>query len=158
MAKKRSSSVRDPFTRVDHKLLSVLGDHNLVQRGALCTFARFGIAWRRAEPKRARGWLERLEPHPFYKGGQFLFDLLEVEDFMLDGPAPPLVSADELGAIALRVAKLTGFEVPMFAVELVIESLPELEPGFYLYRDVVLGLVFVSTSAAEQMEAVRPSE
>lgn len=157
MAKKRRSSARDPFTPVDHKLLSMLGDHNLVQRGALCTFARLGTAWRRAEPERTRAWLERLEPHPFYKGGQFLFDLLEVEDFMLDGPPPPLVSADELAAIALRVAKLTGFEVPVFAVGLLLESLPELEPGFYLYRDVVLGLVFVSASAAEQIESNAPS-
>lgn len=31
-------------------------------------------------------------------------------------------------------------------------------PGFYLYRDVILGLVFVSASTAEQIESVRPSE
>jgi len=38
---------------------------------------------RRDEPERARGLLEALGVWPLYKGGQFLFDLLEWEDFML---------------------------------------------------------------------------
>lgn len=149
MAKKPLPAKPDPFTPADHKLLSILGDHNLVQRGALCTFARIGILWRRTEPERTRAWLERLEPYPFYKAGQFLFDLLEVEDFMLDGPAPPLISADELASIAQRVAQLTGIEVPVLAIGLTLDALPPLEPGFYLYRDVILGIVLVLSSAAE---------
>src|SRR5690606_29282966 len=111
--------------------------------------ARRGTAWRRVEPERTRAWLAQLEPHPLYKGGQFLFDLLEVEDFMLDGPAPPPVSSEELAGIARRAADLAGIELPVLGVGLVLDALPPLEPGFYLYRDVILGLVFVLVSAAD---------
>ena len=38
--------------------------------------------------------------HPYYKGGQFLFDLLEWEDFMLDGEPPPLLDEAALAAPA----------------------------------------------------------
>lgn len=150
MAKNRRSAKRGPLTPVDRKLLAALEGHNLVQRGALCTFARIGILWRRTQPERTRVWLEQLEPYPFYKAGQFLFDLLEVEDFMLDGPPPPSISAAELAVIAQRVAKLTGIEVPMFSISLMFDALPPLEPGFYLYRDAILGVLFVLASAAEQ--------
>jgi hypothetical protein len=151
MAKKPGTAKRGPFTAADRKLLAILGDHNLVQRGILCTFARVGTAWRRAEPERTRAWLEQLDPHPFYKGGQFLFDLLEVEDFMLDGPAPPIVSQAELVDIARRVVEWTGIEVPVVAIAVALEALPELEPGFYLYRDVVLGLVYVLASGVDRV-------
>lgn len=148
MPKKRRSSKRDLLTSADRKLLGILGDYGLAQRSLLCTFARLGIAWRRSEPERTRAWLEQLEPYPLYKGGQFVFDLLEIEDFMLDGPAPPIVSAEELAAAAQRLARFTGIEVPAIAVGLLLDSLPPLEPGFFLYRDVILGVIFVSTSAA----------
>jgi len=146
---KKKARTPSPLTPVDRKLLSILGEHQLVQRGVLCTLARLGTAWRRIEPERTRAWLAQLEPHPLYKGGQFLFDLLEVEDFMLDGPAPPPVSSEELAGIARRAADLAGIELPVLGVGLVLDALPPLEPGFYLYRDVILGLVFVLVSAAD---------
>jgi hypothetical protein len=63
------------------------------------------VVFRQDDPERASQLLQVLSPFPCYKAGQFLFDLLEWEDFMLDGPEPPI------------------------------------EPGFYLYQDVVLGVV-----------------
>ena len=93
---------------------------------------------------------------PVYKGGQFLFDLLEWEDFMLNGPAPPIVSTT-LDARALRrvAAALTSVQsyldgavqatpvADVIASVVVIDDqdLPPIEPGFYLYQDVVLGIV-----------------
>ena len=49
------------------------------------------LAFRQADPERAFQLLQVLSPFPYYKAGQFLFDLLEWEDFMLDGPEPPIV-------------------------------------------------------------------
>ena len=112
-------------------------------RAALCTFARLGVAWRKREPARARAWLGRLETNPFYKGGQFLFDLLEWEDFMLDGPPPPLIPWAELAAITAKLTDIMAFEAPTGAVPAAETALPPLEPGFYLYRDVLLGLIVV---------------
>ncbi len=60
-------------------------------RAVLCTLARRGVAFRQAHPARAQRILEILSRLPMYKGGQFLFDLMEWEDFMLDGPPPPVV-------------------------------------------------------------------
>ena len=71
---------------------------------------------------------------------------------MLDGPPPPLVSGTELIAVATRVAALTGIEIPVATVQATFDALPPIEPGLYLYREVVLGLVFVLVSAAEQTD------
>jgi hypothetical protein len=59
-------------------------------RGArvlLCTLARRGKALERHEPERAAFLLAALRPHPLYKGGRLAFDMLEIEDLMLDGLA-----------------------------------------------------------------------
>ena len=74
-------------------------------RGVACTLARRGVAFRQAHPARARAMLDALESSPLYKMGQFLFDLTEWEDFMVDGPPPPVVPAT-LDARAL--ARLAG--------------------------------------------------
>jgi hypothetical protein len=147
MARRPRSRLTDPLTPVDRNLLALLADHTVVQRAILCTFARIGVAWRQLEADRTQAWLTQLEPHPFYKGGQFLFDLLEVEDFMLDGPPPPVVSDSELIAVASRIAAATGIEMPVSAVQASLDALPPLEPGFYLYRDVLLGIVFILITA-----------
>jgi hypothetical protein len=98
-----------------------------------------------------------------YKAGQFLFDLLEWEDFMVDGPPPALlpgalddVALARAGDFLRRLASFldgakaepqpgehsqrtavppdsAGFPPPA--------ELPPLEPGFYLYQDVVLGVL-----------------
>jgi len=79
----------------DAAVLDLVHRSNARLRAALCTVARHGVAMRRDEPERARGLLEALGVWPLYKGGQFLFDLLEWEDFMLDGDTPPLVATRE---------------------------------------------------------------
>jgi hypothetical protein len=51
----------------------------------LCTLARRGGHVRETDPARARQILDELSRSPLYRGGQFLFDLLELEDFMVNG-------------------------------------------------------------------------
>ena len=58
-------------------------------RGArilLCTLARRGKALELHQPQRAAFLLAALRPHPLYKGGRLAFDMLEIEDLMLDAP------------------------------------------------------------------------
>ena len=141
----------------DLNLLSNLGGFNEWLRAVLCTLARRGVAFRQDDPERAGQLLQVLSPFPYYKAGQFLFDLLEWEDFMLDGPEPPIIptvlDAASLGRLArflddLRLAIDSSLEfeaMPRWEVEpgeaTTPEDLPPLEPGFYLYQDVVLGIV-----------------
>ena len=133
----------------DDALYGQLLDRNQALRAELCTMARIGVAFRKAEPERARLWADRLAPHPMFKAGQFLFDLTEWEDFMLDGP-PPAAAAAGAAALFHLVARSLGFsgaapEPAIAAMDLA--DLPALEPGFYLYRDVVLGLVSITLHA-----------
>jgi hypothetical protein len=130
---------RSPLN-TDAALRQMLAQRNEIMRQALCTLARLGVAFRRAEASRARGWADELSVHPFYKGGQFLFDLLEWEDFMLDGPPPVVLEAAELAEALRPLLGLLGQVVPPLPA---FGALPALEAGFYLYRDVVLGLVWL---------------
>lgn len=125
------------LTPQDEQVIAVLAARSSELRAVLCTLARVGVAWRRREPERARAWLTRLETHPFYKGGQVLFDLLEWEDFMLDG-APPEPDLQQVFATVGRIAELLGLPPPP---PVGIGELPVLEGGFYLYRDVLLGAI-----------------
>ena len=122
--------------QADHDLLALFAVKNELLRNGLTTLARLGVAWRRAEPDRCRSWLAAVEPHPFFKGGQTLFDLLEFEDFMLD--APDTVDGASAQMLLDRLTKLLGQEA---TASIALENLPALEPGFYLYRDVVLGVL-----------------
>src|SRR6187402_2121185 len=94
------------FGPADLTLLSALAQHNAVLRAVLCTLARRGAAMRRDEPERAGAWIDALAVHPYYKGGQFLFDLLEWEDFMLDGEPPPMLDEVTLAALLHQYAKM----------------------------------------------------
>jgi hypothetical protein len=143
----------------EHLVLAALGRGNQWLRAVLCTLARRGIAFRTAQPERARYILELLAPLPLYKGGQFLFDLMEWEDFMLDGQPPPIVpttfDAHAMARLiellntlssALDGARVAGAtpnwdfsHINMTFVN--DDELPPIEGGFYLYPDVVLGLV-----------------
>ncbi|MFC9504847.1 hypothetical protein [Streptomyces sp. NPDC057002] len=126
----------------DEQVRKVLTTANLWTRAALCTLARHGAALRRDDPARAGEVLGTLAPWPPYKGGQFLFDLMEWEDFMLDGDPPPLLPLEQALTTAglplkwLRAATggpagESGGSTP--------QELPELESSRYLYADVVLG-------------------
>jgi hypothetical protein len=145
-----------PLTPEDLLLLGLVARGSDWLRAVLCTLARRGIAFRSQHPQRARNLLDMFAPLPAYKGGQFLFDLLEWEDFMLNGSPPPIVSTT-LDARALRraAAALTNIqsyldgavqaipvaEVIASVVVIDDQNLPPIEPGFYLYQDVVLGIV-----------------
>lgn len=85
-----------PLTPTDHRALAFLGQTNHCLRQCLCTLARHGVALRRHAPERARLLLDTIRPWPFYKGGQFLFDLMEWEDLMVDGDPPPLMPTERI--------------------------------------------------------------
>lgn len=146
-----------PLTPADEAALRTLQTTNEWLRAVLCTLARRGVALRRRDAARAQALLDSLAPWPLYKGGQFLFDLMEWEDFMLDGPPPPLLptvfdaeTSRELANLLNAVRRLfdgnTDPETMLRWVpvgdryEGADKALPPLEPGFYLYQDVVLGL------------------
>ncbi|MFF8291003.1 hypothetical protein ACF068_17485 [Streptomyces sp. NPDC016309] len=85
-----------PLTPTDHRALAFLDQVNHCLRQCLCTLARHGVALRRHAPERARLLLDTIRPWPFYKGGQFLFDLMEWEDLMVDGDPPPLMPTERI--------------------------------------------------------------
>lgn len=87
-----------PPTTTDEKAFAFLGQVNTCLRACLCTLARHGVALREREPRRAQALLAQVECWPLYKGGQFLFDLMEWEDLMLDGDPPPLMSTEHIRA------------------------------------------------------------
>ena len=141
----------------DLDTLSEIQRSNEWLRAILCTLARRGVAFRLANAVRAQQILQTLSPLPLYKGGQFLFDLMEWEDFMLDGTSPNIVpttlDARSLRRISVLLNSLKSsldgafadINLPPLEVETTTPSeqdqnLPPLEAGFYLYQDVVLGL------------------
>jgi hypothetical protein len=143
------------------QLLESVRTWNAISRAALCTLARRGVAYRQAEPTRAARWLDYLSSHPLFKGGQFLFDLLEWEDFMLDGPPPALVDQAEILALLQRIAAAIGnvvgqkaFPTTVFETTRATDAtpFPPLEPGFYLYRDVILGTIASMCAHLESVE------
>ncbi|NJN05799.1 MAG: hypothetical protein HC814_04710 [Rhodobacteraceae bacterium] len=125
----------DDLPETDVALLMRLVPLNDGLRGVACTLARLGVGFRRTFPERAARWIEILEPHPFYKLGQVMFDLLEWEDFMLDGEVA-LAEPQAVADLVNKIVAQAGIEVEPVAFP---SDLPPLEMGFYLYRDVVLG-------------------
>lgn len=141
------------FVATDLQLLAAIRQQDLGLRAVLCTLARHGVALRRDQPERATAWLDELAPHPLFKGGQFLFDLLEWEDFMLHGDAvPPLDGAalqlalERLRAVLCAISAGSSAQVPEpkpapgdIRGSGAGRELPALQSSFYLYHDVVLG-------------------
>jgi hypothetical protein len=143
-----------PIDPEDKLLLDSLRAGGEWLRALLCTLARRGLAFRREHPERARRLLDSLAAYPYYKGGQFLFDLMEWEDFMLDGPLPaslPLaLDAASLDRIASTLREIQrhfdGAAIPNqepapAGVRAVIPENDELHGGLYFYEDVVLGVL-----------------
>lgn len=62
----------------------------------LITLARRGKALDRDDPRRAAVLLAAVGAHPLYKGGRLAFDMLEIEDLMLDASRMDPMSAREL--------------------------------------------------------------
>lgn len=146
----------DPLGPPDRALMEAIRAHDAGLRTLLCTLARHGLAMRRAQPTRAQVWLDALAPHPYYKGGQFLFDLLEWEDFMLDGEAPPVLDAAAVVRALDRIAqalRAAGAEIDGQASGPTIQTvapapedtLPLLAGDLYLFPCVVLGALALLT-------------
>jgi hypothetical protein len=154
----------------DRAVLSLLRALNGLTRSGLCTLARHGAAVRRDDPERAARLAEVLSAWPLFKGGQFLFDLLEWEDFMLDGDPPPLWPAGEAamvlaGPVAwlralLPAAGAAGSEPAATSTESEGRELPELRAHFRIYDDVVIGAVTLAGAANPLMvhRLPRPGE
>lgn len=152
-----------PLSGSDLELLAGLARANEWTRSLLCTLGRRGTWLRRHEPDRADALLRAVSAWPWYKAGQFLFDLLEWEDFMIDGPPSPEFPGN-VDEVALKrlvgLFRLAAFQMdtslPAWGLDEdrtpapirpVPADLPPLEPGYYLYQDVVLGvLLSVSTN------------
>lgn len=172
-----------PLLPQDLNLLGRISTGNDWLRSLLCTLARRGTHLRRQEPGRAAELIRLLAPWPWFKGAQFLFDLLEWEDFMVDGPPPPplpnvlqpenwerlddLLTKFRALLEAMQTATAPGLSVeagvPGLSIEVLAghlssdEELPPLEPGLHLYRDVVLG-VWASAARMPQPQDVREIE
>ncbi len=78
----------------DVRLIEYIQQATRGARMLLCTLARRGKALERDQPQRAAFLLAAVRPHPLYKGGRLAFDMLELEDLMLD--APPLGPLNDL--------------------------------------------------------------
>lgn len=159
----------------DERLLARIEEATLGGRALLCTLARMGMALRRDDPVRAHLLLHATQPHPLYKGGRLLFDVLELEDLMLDGPAPAPVGRATLrsvtGSLADLFRALARFASELKAVEdrdalredaepptprdeeEPAPDLPELDASEYLYDLVVLGVL--AESSRGMAEATR---
>jgi hypothetical protein len=151
---RRPRPAADPFDAIDHRLFDLIEAQNLSLRAVLCTLARHGVVFRQREPERARRWIDELSRHPLFKGGQFLFDLLEWDDFILDGEPPPLLDASILSEALTQIASTLDLQIELAprqqaaASDDPAEEPPVIQPGFNLYRDVVLGLLSVARSVA----------
>lgn len=164
----------------DDAVLAQLDAGNQWLRAVLCTLARRGTALRLTALERAERLVDLLSRWPVYKGGQFLFDLMEWEDFMTDGPPPPVLRTVLDGASLTRLARsLDGLRALVdgggagtlaqavdaaaaMGVDLAVstEDLPPLDPGLHLYRDVVLGVIVSAgpaVRAATQANAPGPA-
>ena len=134
------------LTDTDHHIVGLLSARNEDMRSLFATLARLGVQWRRSESARCQDWITALEPHPFYKAGQVLFDLFEWEDFILDGENAADVNLNFLPSLNSFLSKIEGLpDIPDIDFTM---HLPELEPGFYLYRDVILGALWLIVTAA----------
>jgi hypothetical protein len=75
----------------DAHLIAQIGQVTQGGSRLLVTLARHGKALERDEPERAAFLLAAVGTHPLYKGGRLGFDMLELEDLMLDGsPVDPM--------------------------------------------------------------------
>jgi hypothetical protein len=80
----------------DAQLIHQIAQATLGGSRVLCTLARRGKAMERDEPLRAEFLLASVRLHPLYKGGRLAFDMLEIEDLMLDSSAADSINTSEL--------------------------------------------------------------
>jgi hypothetical protein len=174
------------LTDEDLNALQEIKRSNEWLRAILCTLARRGVSFRKKHPERSKEILMILIPLPYFKAGQFLFDLMEWEDFMLDGPPPPVLTTvldtraiKQLTSLfnmikshfdgsqspnagqAESAGNLFGQHLHVEISNLIVDDrqLPPLESGFYLYQDVVLGIYASALQSEKSLSSlVSPPE
>ncbi len=145
------------FQPADLNILQQLQRGNEWLRAVLCTLARRGLAFRQAYPLPAQYIMQSLTGLPYYKGGQFMFDLMEWEDFMLDGPPPPVLdsifNAPMSQQVKAFISTISKYYNAQFSgnnqmsdtawrdLSLPEGDLPPLDGSIFLFQEVVLGLV-----------------
>ena len=146
------------FQPADLNILQQLQRGNEWLRAVLCTLARRGLAFRQAYPLPAQYVIQSITGLPYYKGAQFLFDLMEWEDFMLDGPPPPVLDAifnapmsQQLKAFLSTISKMLSAQfggnnqmngaANLGDFTFPEGELPPLDGSIFLFQEVILGLM-----------------
>jgi hypothetical protein len=62
----------------------------------LVSLARRGKALQQGEPQRSAFLLAAVSTHPLYKGGRLAFDMMEIEDLILENPLVAPMSTEEV--------------------------------------------------------------
>ncbi|HEY8022368.1 MAG TPA: hypothetical protein VIH93_14785 [Thermoanaerobaculia bacterium] len=120
----------------DARLIEQIKQGTRGGRAVLCSVARRGKALERDEPDRAAFLLTVVRSHPLYKGGRLAFDMLELEDLMLD-PPPAGPPANTAPIPRVRFGPVHEVHDGSEAGE----PEPELLSSDYLYDFFVLGLL-----------------
>ncbi len=90
--------------RSDARLIDYIQRATLNGCALLRTLAVRGKALERDDPERAGFLLAAVRTHPLYKGGRLAFDMLELEDLMLDASSVALLSDLQLTQLLRAVA------------------------------------------------------
>lgn len=153
------------LTPADIELIRRIRGTTVALGALLCAFARRGKALFRDEPARADALLSAIRPHPLYRAGKIQFDLLELDELMIDGTPLPLgldereliramtrvlerieQTLEETGGGAPAQSKTETRPKSSLSRELSPEPAPPggwpvLDASDYLYDLVVLGLL-----------------
>ena len=90
--------------RADARLINYIQQATRGGCMLLRTLGLRGKALERDHPERAGFLLAAVRSHPLYKGGRLAFDMLELEDLMLDAPATALLNDAQLAELLSAVA------------------------------------------------------
>ena len=113
------------FDAFDARLLQRIRGATDQGAALLCTLARRGKAFERDHSDRATLLLAALRPNPLYKGGRLAFDMLEIEDLMLDSPPEHLIDDARLAELVRQLS--AGWQT--LALALTPPGAPHSAPG-----------------------------
>jgi hypothetical protein len=88
----------------DARLIQNIQQATRSSREVLVRLGRRGKALDRAQPGRGALLLAAVRPHPLYKAGRLAFDMLEIEDLILDGPPVDPINQHDLVGVLIAVA------------------------------------------------------
>ena len=91
-------------TPADARLIQNIQQATRSSREMLVKLGRRGKALDRTQPGRAALLLTAVRPHPLYKAGRLAFDMLEMEDLILDGPPVDPINQHDLVGMLIPVA------------------------------------------------------